>query len=127
VGPSKSSLTARNPRRTVLLPPEVDPGVFPKEIVSHRRIKAATEPSFADCHPEAAESRAQASASQRRISVLITEHEGLIRADTDLLRKDRKGGLTLQCDRNDYRGILAGLEGVAGKKAVDSETMTVKN
>jgi hypothetical protein len=33
----------------------------------------------------------------------------------------------VQCDKNDYRGILAGLEGVSGKKAVDSETMTVKN
>jgi hypothetical protein len=31
------------------------------------------------------------------------------------------------CNKNDYRGILAGLEGVSGKKAVDSETMTVKN
>jgi hypothetical protein len=33
----------------------------------------------------------------------------------------------MQCDKNDYRGILAGLEGVSGKKVVDSETMTVKN
>jgi hypothetical protein len=33
----------------------------------------------------------------------------------------------MQCDKNDYRGILAGLEGESGKKAVDSETMTVKN
>jgi hypothetical protein len=41
--------------------------------------------------------------------------------------KDNKGGLAVQCDKNDYRGILAGLEGVTGKKAVDSETMTVKN
>jgi hypothetical protein len=40
---------------------------------------------------------------------------------------DKKGGLAMQCDKNDYRGILAGLEGVTGKKAVDSETMTVKN
>jgi CxxC motif-containing protein (DUF1111 family) len=47
---------------------------------------------------------------------------GLIWADGD-----KKGGLALQCDKNDYRGILAGLEGVTGKKAVDSETMTVKN
>jgi hypothetical protein len=51
----------------------------------------------------------------------------LIWADTDFLRKDKKGGLALQCDKNDYRGVLAGLEGVSGKKAVDSETMTVKN
>ncbi len=40
---------------------------------------------------------------------------------------DKKGGLAMQCDKNDYRGILAGLEGVSGKKAVDSESMTVKN
>ncbi len=40
---------------------------------------------------------------------------------------DKKGGFAMQCDKNDYRGILAGLEGVSGKKAVDSEAMTVKN
>jgi hypothetical protein len=40
---------------------------------------------------------------------------------------DEKGGLAMQCDKNQYRGILAGLEGVSGKKAVDSEAMTVKN
>jgi hypothetical protein len=40
---------------------------------------------------------------------------------------DKKGGIAMQCDKNDYRGVLAGLEGVTGKKAVDSETMTVKN
>ena len=40
---------------------------------------------------------------------------------------DNKGGLAIQCDKDDYRGILAGLEGVTGKKAVDSEAMTVKN
>lgn len=40
---------------------------------------------------------------------------------------DTKGGFAIQCDKNDYRGVLAGLEGVTGKKAVDSETMTVKN
>ena len=33
----------------------------------------------------------------------------------------------MQCDKNGYRGILAGLEGISGKKAVDSETITVKN
>ena len=38
-----------------------------------------------------------------------------------------KGGLAMQCDKNDYRGVLAALEGVTGKKAVDSEMMTVKN
>jgi hypothetical protein len=40
---------------------------------------------------------------------------------------DKKGGLAMQCDKNEYRGILAALEGVSGKKAVDSESMTVKN
>lgn len=40
---------------------------------------------------------------------------------------DKKGGLAMQCDKNDYRGVLAGLEGISGKKAVDSESMTVKN
>jgi hypothetical protein len=40
---------------------------------------------------------------------------------------DQKGGMAFQCDKNEYRGILAGLEGVSGKKAVDSHTLTVKN
>jgi hypothetical protein len=40
---------------------------------------------------------------------------------------DKKGGLAMQCDKNDYRGVLAALEGVTGKQAVNSEAMTVKN
>ena len=40
---------------------------------------------------------------------------------------DKKGGMAIQCDKNDYRGVLAALEGVSGKKAVNSDTMTVKN
>ena len=40
---------------------------------------------------------------------------------------DKKGGLAIQCDKNDYRGVLAALEGVSGKKATNSDTMTVKN
>jgi len=40
---------------------------------------------------------------------------------------NQKGGLAVQCDKNEYRGILAGLEGVSGKKAVNSDAMTVKN
>jgi len=40
---------------------------------------------------------------------------------------DQKGGFAIQCDKSDYRGILAGLEGVTGKKAVDSDALTVKN
>jgi hypothetical protein len=40
---------------------------------------------------------------------------------------DQKGGFAMQCDKNDYRGVLAALEGVTGKKAVDSDAMNVKN
>lgn len=40
---------------------------------------------------------------------------------------DEKGGFAMQCDKNEYRGILAGLEGISGKKAINSEAMTVKN
>jgi hypothetical protein len=40
---------------------------------------------------------------------------------------DQKGGFAMQCDKNEYRGVLTGLEGVTGKKAVDSATLTVKN
>jgi hypothetical protein len=39
----------------------------------------------------------------------------------------KKGGIAFQADKNDYRGLLAGLEGITGKKAVNSETMGVKN
>jgi hypothetical protein len=69
---------------------------------------------------------------RRRARKRATPNEGslhLLRSAPyiDLGRRRQKGGLSLQCDKNDYRGILAGLEGVSGKKAVDSETMTVKN
>src|ERR1039457_5215989 len=40
---------------------------------------------------------------------------------------DKKGGFAMQCDKNEYRGILEALEGVTGKKAVNSDAMTVKN
>jgi len=40
---------------------------------------------------------------------------------------ETKGGFAMQCDKSDYRGVLAGLEGVTGKKAVNSDAMTVKN
>jgi hypothetical protein len=40
---------------------------------------------------------------------------------------DKKGGLAMQCDKKEYRGILSGLEGITGKKAVDSDALTVKN
>ncbi len=38
-----------------------------------------------------------------------------------------KGGAAFQADKSDYRGVLAGLEGLTGKKAVSSDAMTVKN
>jgi hypothetical protein len=38
-----------------------------------------------------------------------------------------KGGLSFQADKSDYRGLLSGLEGVTGKKAVNSDALTVKN
>jgi len=38
-----------------------------------------------------------------------------------------KGGVAFQADKSEYRGILAGLEGVTGKKAVDTDAMNVKN
>jgi hypothetical protein len=39
----------------------------------------------------------------------------------------KKGGIAFQADKNDYRGLLMGLEGITGKKSIDSDTMTVKN
>ena len=40
---------------------------------------------------------------------------------------DQKGGFAMQCDKSDYRGVLSALEGITGKKAVDSDAMNVKN
>lgn len=40
---------------------------------------------------------------------------------------DKKGGIAYQADKKDYRGQLAGLEGITGKKAVDTDAMNVKN
>jgi hypothetical protein len=40
---------------------------------------------------------------------------------------DVKGGFAMQCDKNEYRGILAALEGITGKKTVDTDAMNVKN
>lgn len=39
----------------------------------------------------------------------------------------KKGGIAFQADKNDYRGLLAGVEGITGKKAVDTDAMNVKN
>lgn len=40
---------------------------------------------------------------------------------------DKKGGIAFQADKSDYRGLIAGLEGITGKKAVDSDALNVKN
>lgn len=39
----------------------------------------------------------------------------------------KKGGIAFQADKDDYRGILKGLEGVTGKKSVNTDAMSVKN
>jgi hypothetical protein len=39
----------------------------------------------------------------------------------------KKGGVAFQVDKSEYRGVLAGLEGITGKKAVDSDAFNVKN
>jgi hypothetical protein len=39
----------------------------------------------------------------------------------------KKGGAAFQAEKGNYRGVLAGIEGVTGKKAVNSEALTVKN
>jgi hypothetical protein len=33
----------------------------------------------------------------------------------------KKGGIALQADKNEYRGLIAGLEGVSGRKAVNTD------
>lgn len=40
---------------------------------------------------------------------------------------DTKGGFAMQVGKDEYRGVLAGLEGITGKTAVDSESFNVKN
>jgi hypothetical protein len=88
-----------------------------------RHVLAAVLYQFNNCHPEAAESRAQASDSQRRISALRGQRKQ--KWVPHFSRSVREMGQGR--DKNDYRGILAGLEGTSGKKAVDSKTMTVDN
>ncbi len=41
---------------------------------------------------------------------------GLVWADGD-----SKGGMVLQADKNEFRGILAALEGLTGKRAIDTD------
>lgn len=43
----------------------------------------------------------------------------------DLVGKER--GIGMQCDKNEYSGVLAGLEEVTGKQAVDWDTATAEN
>ncbi|MGC2210398.1 MAG: hypothetical protein WA532_09845 [Candidatus Korobacteraceae bacterium] len=38
----------------------------------------------------------------------------------------KKGGLVVQADKNEYRGILAALEGVTGEKAVNTDSNNKK-
>lgn len=38
-----------------------------------------------------------------------------------------KGGAAFQADKRDYRGVLTGLEGITGIRAINSGAMTVKN
>jgi hypothetical protein len=71
------------------------------------RHRCRAQPS---CHPEAADSHAPAGDSPTKD---LCTHCGAHRID--LGRRGQKGR-TLQCDKNDYRGILAGLEGVSGKR-----------
>ena len=40
---------------------------------------------------------------------------------------DKRGGFAFQADKDEYRGILAGLEGISGKKSVNTDAMSVKN
>ena len=44
-----------------------------------------------------------------------------------ICQRDPLRSITFQADKNDYRGLLAGLEGITGKKAVDSDALNVKN
>ena len=39
----------------------------------------------------------------------------------------KKGRIAFQARKNEYRGVVAGLMGVTGKKAVNSGVVTVKN
>jgi hypothetical protein len=39
---------------------------------------------------------------------------------------DKKGGIVLQADKNEYRGLLVALEGLTGKKAIDADITAKK-
>ena len=36
----------------------------------------------------------------------------------------KKGGIALQVDKDEFRGLIAALEGITGKKAIDTEALT---
>jgi hypothetical protein len=38
----------------------------------------------------------------------------------------KKGGMAMQCDKRDYRGVLAALEAVSGRKSVNPAALSVK-
>ena len=61
----------------------------------------------------------------RRLDGIDKVEKALHRADVG--RRREKGRRRFQADKSDYRGVLAGLEGITGKKAVNSDAMTVKN
>jgi hypothetical protein len=39
----------------------------------------------------------------------------------------KKGGFAFQAEKGEYRGIIAGLEGISGKQVVNTDSMSVKN
>jgi len=46
---------------------------------------------------------------------------GALRELVFIHRAVAKGGIALQADKNEYRGLIAGLEGISGKKAVNTD------
>src|ERR1700728_636423 len=40
---------------------------------------------------------------------------------------EQRGGIAVQCGKGDYRGILEAIEGITGKKVVESASLSVKN
>jgi len=92
-------------------------------------LAAALNQSRNPCHPEAAESLARERLPTKDLCTWS------LWTDAACTNEDEEPGAPflafcarsgIERDKNDYRGILAGLEGVSGKKAVDSETMTVR-
>lgn len=42
-------------------------------------------------------------------------------------QREEKGGFAFQTDKRDYRGVVAGIDGITGKNAVNSDAPIVKN